>query len=77
MSRPLSPCRLWAILIRNKRTHWIYHMTIKRTRKEAKEAWLSAYSDRALALKHWRRDMRSGMIQFVAVEVTVVGAIKP
>lgn len=77
MSRPVSRCRLWAVLTRNKRTHWIYYPALKRTQKEAKEAWMSAYEDRTLALKHWRRDMRSGAIQFVSVEVTVVGAIKP
>jgi hypothetical protein len=58
--RKIAPVRMWAVVVIQKRSEWINWNTIRRTRKEAAEAWLAdwipeyAAKERKKRNKTWR-----------------------
>lgn len=60
MAKAAVPIRMWAVVISGKRVEWINWNTIRRTRKEAAEAyldgWIPEYRAKALRArnKQWR-----------------------
>lgn len=53
---PARPVAMWAAVVRSTRTEWIHYLTIRRTRAEARAAYLEQWEPeyRPKALKNVR-----------------------
>lgn len=59
-----SPLTMWAVIVRNPRTEWIHSLTLRRTRREARRAWLDQWGG------HVPREQALKGIRFARVTIT-------
>lgn len=69
--KPASPVILWAVIVRNPRCEWIHYHTLRRTRKESKQAYIESFNEehRHIPLHEFRKKK----IRVALVVVSVKG----